>query len=125
MRRMNERMEEAYLEYNWVTWRGKFARLQWKYILHICNAPGNLWAKRLCKFNYQIIPDPLCTKQPHRLAGRPKSKWDDHIQKFCNEHFSHLIGMHWMDIFSQTNGKFYEDAYVNFRGGNNYNYFDD
>ena len=73
-----------------------------------------LWSKDLCTFNFYVMPDPISIYQPHRPVRRPRMRWDDHIQQFCEFRFDNQIGEHWSEILRNKDLKRLEREFVNF-----------
>ena len=114
MRRMNIKLHRAQDLFYCQSWKIGFARSQWRYISHILHAHPLLWARRLCKFNFNPVTDPVRLYLPHRSQGRPKMHWDDHVKDFLWQTYPHHHGRHWFDICADLHFEILslEDAYV-------------
>ena len=112
MTRMNLRLEHGQALYYCQPWSMMFARRQWRYVLHIIDAYPLLWARTMCKYNYNPPYDPDSDYLRHRTAGRPRQRWDDNIHAFVWKLWPHYHGRHWFDILSQNRWSNYEDESV-------------
>ena len=117
MERMNTRMQMGYRQYQWLQWDTRFAKAQWRLITHIMRSDLQLWSKDLCKQRFIDIPDARCIFQPRRSPGRPRCRWDDHIQNFCDYYFPDRHKEYWMDILKHENTDLLEEAFVRFLTG--------
>ena len=82
MTRMNARLERAHNLYPWKNW--SYAGNKWRFIHHILSSEQGLWSRTLLLFNFYPIADPVSIFQPKRSNGRPRLRWDDCIQSFCD-----------------------------------------
>ena len=111
---LNLRLGHGHALYYCQPWSMIFARSQWRYVLHIIDAYPLLWARTMCKYNYNPQYDPESDHLPHRTAGRPRQRWDDNIHAFVWKTWPHYHGRHWFDILSQHRLSNYDDEYVLF-----------
>ena len=71
-----------------------------------------VWARIMCKYNFNPVCDPEASVEPCRSAGQPRLRWDDHIHGFCWKTWPQYSGHHWFDILSRVRDVNYEDEYV-------------
>ena len=114
MSRMKRRLEHGQMLYYCEPWSIRFARAQWRYINHILHGPLLLWARTLCKYNWNPHRDHAADALPHRGQGRPRMRWDDNIHRFCHSKWPHLQDYHWFDLLIDVEMKDLEDEFIIF-----------
>ena len=114
MVRMNRRLQTAQVQYYCEPWSIRFARNQWRYVKHLIHGPISLWARTLCKYNWNPHFDPTSNHEPFRAPGHPRTRWDDHIHDFCKAHWPHYGVRHWFDILVDVDMNDFEDEFVVF-----------
>ena len=82
--------------------------------IHILKFRPRLWAKRLSLFNIISFAQFPYDAQIQRSIGRPKTRWDDHIQNFCNFMFPNQLGLRWHDTLSDKDLQRLEKDYILF-----------
>ena len=43
----------------------------------------NLWARAMYNYNHGPKRDPYYDVHPRRRQGRPRHRWDDYVNRFC------------------------------------------
>jgi hypothetical protein len=114
MKRMNDRLNDAHHLVPWKTWTMKLARDQWRFVNHLISGSTGLWSRVLCKFNWDIHPDPTTAYQPYRFPGHPRQRWDDNIHRFCSFIWPGSRDVHWFDILKHIDMHKFEDDFVIF-----------
>ena len=94
MLKMNQRLLFGQSLHFCEPWSISFARAQWRYVHHIIDANPLLWARFMCRFNFNLVEDFSRWAIPHRNRGRPRMRWDDNIHSFCWTRWPHLRGCH-------------------------------
>ena len=72
MRRMNRRMEYSQSLYCCESWSMSFASNQWRFIHHLKSSHLLLWVRKIIKYNFNEIDDPMNMYGPYRVAGCPQ-----------------------------------------------------
>ena len=114
MRRMKKRLEDAERLYFCVPWSEKFARLQWRYAIHISELSSESWASKISQFSYGDQNDEFAEYLRNRNPGRPNMRWDDYLYNFCTSIWQEFNHLHWTSILKLVNASNYEDSFVAF-----------
>ena len=89
-------------------------RNKWRFAAHILHSEKQLWAKELFTVNFYPIEDPNSIFQPKRPIGRPRLRWDDYIQKFCEHKYTEGMGYLWSEILANKNMNELETEFVDY-----------
>ena len=113
MQRMNQRLEHAQQLFLCQPWSERYARNQWRYVGHLLKQEVSSWAKVMASVA-SPIHDPFGEYVPHRSQGRPRLRWDNHIQQFCLMKWPLEVEKHWLDILEYVDATQFENEYVAF-----------
>ena len=94
MRRMATRVDSAMGQYKLKKWSVRILDTQWKFVGRLEFLPSSSWPNRAAFWQPLEIDDPSCAFLPHRVQGRPFTRWDDKVTKFSCEHFGEI----WQDV---------------------------
>ena len=83
---------------------------------YILGSP-HLWVFCLLDYNIRVKIDPHSVDLPHRGPGRPRMRWDDVVQKFCEEILDINQDHYWSDMSQAVEMNNLEDHYVAFMTG--------
>ena len=101
MSRIKDRAARAFRLQPVPMWSVARASTQWRYARRLGTAAKHSWAKRAAHWR---------PEDTHRLArrpvGRPRRRWDDRRQRFCEEHMGCPSG-HWLVSAATTSPEFW------------------
>ena len=75
-------------------WSVRILDTQWKFVGRLKLLASLSWPSRAAFWQPLEIEDPSCAFLPHRVQGRPFTRWDDRVTKFSCEHFGEI----WQDV---------------------------
>ena len=89
MRRMNARMERAMKLHFVNSWECQILYAWWRYAIHLALSDANAPWKILLQWDPRLIQDPTFEFSPHRMRGRPRTRWDDDLREFSIHKFGY------------------------------------
>ena len=99
MRRMNARITQALTCFHVEDWSKQLAKRQWALANRVATSSTS-WPADAVRWQPLSQLDPLLADRPHRKQGRPKTRWDDYLTKFCQQQFPQISS--WIDAASNT-----------------------
>ena len=105
MHRMKQRLATA-MDLHYVEpWEHYILRQQWRYAVHAAFSEKSDWPVRLANWNPLLVDDVSSPYIAYRSQGRPRIRWDDRLNEFCDVH---LDCDRWPDMVNWTPRELYE-----------------
>ena len=89
MRRMKHRVEAALRQHPVRDWTERLHGQRWDNAWRIGHMSQEAWPKIAAAWNPLDVPDQFAHIIPHRGRGRPRTRWDDTLIDFCQDHMGH------------------------------------
>jgi len=114
MSRMRDRLDNARTLYNWKTWSYRLARDQWRFAVHLARSTSTPLKATVLEYTSSAVNDSDALYVPHRLVGRPRTKWDDCLKGFFVQHFPARCLEHWSIILKSADITGLEESFIEF-----------